>query len=339
MPLIDANVPLQTRHTLATPASARYATTVSALADLQALLQTSVWHDHPHLILGAGSNTLFKGDFPGLVVFNQLYGISVVEESAEHIWVKAGAGENWHKLVQFCIEHNYAGIENLALIPGTVGAAPIQNIGAYGIELESVFHELTAIELKSGNLVTFSHPQCAFGYRDSVFKHALAKQYCITDVTLRLNKNPVYSLDYGQIRETLDALGVTNPTIKAISEAVTMIRRSKLPDPIEYPNAGSFFKNPIIDNQHFSTLQHTYPTMPYYAQANNTTKIPAAWLIEQCGWRGKRCGAVGVHEHQALVIINYEHASGQTVCAVADAIRADVKQKFSIELTPEVSIV
>jgi UDP-N-acetylmuramate dehydrogenase len=339
MPRIEENYPLRQRHSFATEASARFVTTLFKAEDLQALREATPWQNRPHLILGAGSNTLFQKDFPGLIIFNHIRGIDIVNESSEHVWLKVGAGENWHELVQFCISHNYAGIENLSLIPGTVGAAPIQNIGAYGVELESVFHELSAVELASGKQQKFSHTDCDFGYRYSVFKHQLAQQYCITDVTLRLNKNLTYHLDYGQIRETLKEMGVESPSIKSISEAIMTIRRRKLPDPTQLPNAGSFFKNPVIDNEHFAVLLKSYPNIPHYAQENNMSKIPAAWLIEQCGWRGKRCGPVGVHEHQALVIINYDHGTGEEICKLAETIQADVRKKFLIELTPEVSII
>ncbi|MBX9585830.1 MAG: UDP-N-acetylmuramate dehydrogenase [Gammaproteobacteria bacterium] len=338
MPTIENNVPLRDHHTFATDAKARYAANVVHIKDLTALRETPMWHDNPLLILGAGSNTLFQRDFSGLILFNGIQGIELAKESSDHIWLKVGAGENWHELVQFCIAQEYAGIENLSLIPGTVGAAPIQNIGAYGVEFESVFVELTAFDLKSGKTTRFDHSDCAFGYRFSLFKTECANQFYITDVTLRLNKKPQFHLDYGQIRDVLNEMGVTTPSIKTISEAVIKIRRSKLPDPSQLPNAGSFFKNPIITQELFESLLNKHPDIKYYPEKNNMKKIPAAWLIEQCGWRGKRSGRVGVHENQALVIINYDHGSGDDICNLAKAIQADVKNKFSIELTPEVCI-
>lgn len=339
MPTIDENVPLQKHHTLATPAMARFAASLYQVSDIKALRETAVWQEYPRLVLGSGSNTLFQQDFSGLVLFNQIRGITIVKENEKHIWLKVGAGENWHEFVQYCIDHDYAGIENLSLIPGTVGAAPIQNIGAYGVELESVFHELHAVELESATEKTFTHAECNFGYRYSIFKQDLAGQYCITHVTLRLDKTPIFHLDYGQIREVLKDMSVSTPSIRSISEAVMRIRRSKLPDPAVLPNAGSFFKNPVISKTQFESLQKRYPTIPHYPQDNNAVKIPAAWLIEQCGWRGKRCGSVGVHEHQALVLINYDHGTGEEICALAQAIRADIKKAFAIDLIPEVSII
>lgn len=339
MPMINENVSLQKHHTFATLATARFAANLSQISDFKALRETATWQEYPRLVLGSGSNTLFQQDFPGLVLFNQIRGITVVNENEEHIWLKVGAGENWHELVQYCIDHNYAGIENLSLIPGTVGAAPIQNIGAYGVELESVFHELHAVELESAREKTFSHAECDFGYRYSIFKQDLAGHYCITHVTLRLDKTPVFHLDYGQIREVLDDLAIKNPSIRSISEAVMSIRRSKLPDPALLPNAGSFFKNPVISQAQFQSLLKMYPTIPHYPQDNNQVKIPAAWLIEQRGWRGKRCGRVGVHEHQALVLINYDQGTGEEICYLAQTIRSDIKKTFAIDLMPEVSII
>lgn len=340
MAAIEEHYPLRDRHTLATDATARFATILTHPKDIETLRENPIWRNNTRLILGGGSNTLFKGDFEGLVIFNAIRGIEVIRQSDEHTWIKIGAGENWHQLVQYCIEHHYAGIENLSLIPGTVGAAPIQNIGAYGVELESVFEELEAIELSTGKIRRFTHADCDFGYRYSVFKHELAHQYCITHVTLRLNKNPIYQLDYGQIRDVLKEMGdSTPPSLRAVSDAVIKIRQQKLPDPTRLPNAGSFFKNPIIENHQLSGLLKAYPTLPHYPHANNYSKVAAAWLIEQCGWRGKRSGPVGVHEHQALVIINYDHGSGKEICDLADTIQKDVHKKFAINLTPEICIV
>jgi UDP-N-acetylmuramate dehydrogenase len=339
MVTIEENASLRQRHTFATDTKARYAATIAEAADLQYLRQTPIWQDHSRLILGQGSNTLFQDNFPGLVIFNQIQGIDLINESKDHIWLKIGAGENWHQLVQYCLQHNYAGIENLSLIPGTVGAAPIQNIGAYGVELESVFEELSAIELSTGQQKIFKHKDCHFAYRYSIFKGDLANQYCITHVTLRLNKNPIYHIEYGQIRDVLKDMNVRSPSIQSISQAVITIRQSKLPDPTKLPNAGSFFKNPVIDNGLFEVLHNQYPDISHYPQANNQIKIPAAWLIEHCGWRGKRLGPVGVHENQALVIVNYDHGTGKEICELAQAIQSDIKKKFSIEIHPEVCII
>lgn len=338
MPKIEDNVSLQNHHTFATEARARHAASIHCIDDLNTLRKTQIWQENPLLVLGSGSNTLFKNDFSGFVLFNEIRGIEIIKESPDYVWLKIGAGENWHELVQYCIQHDFAGIENLSLIPGTVGAAPIQNIGAYGVELESVFQELSAFDLPSGKLVRFDHSDCNFGYRFSVFKTECAHQFFITTVTLRLNKKPVLHLDYGQIRDVLKEMGVATPSIKNISEAVINIRQSKLPDPHQLPNAGSFFKNPVITNDQFEALLKSFPDIKYYLDKNNMKKIPAAWLIEQCGWRGKRLGPVGVHENQALVIINYDHGSGDDICNLAKAIQADVKMKFGLELIPEVCI-
>ncbi len=336
---IVENFALQPHHTLATPAFARYAARVDSAASLHELMTTPLWQDFPHLILGAGSNTFFRKDYPGIVVRNQIMGVKISREDDQHVLVTAGAGENWHELVEFCVANNFAGIENLALIPGTVGAAPIQNIGAYGVELESVFEQLTAINLRTGEEIIFHHSDCKFQYRHSVFKNTDANYFCIADVTLRLQKIPTLHLDYGQIRSVINETPNTPLTIRSVGEAVMKIRRSKLPDPLQLPNAGSFFKNPLIPINHYTQLITLYPDMPHYPVNDNTVKIPAAWLIEQCGWRGKRQGPVGVHENQALVIINYDHGTGIQICDLASAIQADVQQKFAIQLDMEVRVV
>ncbi|MDQ2994049.1 MAG: UDP-N-acetylmuramate dehydrogenase [Pseudomonadota bacterium] len=336
---ITEYVNLQAYHTLATPAVARFVVVIDSHARLMTLMRTPLWQQYPHLILGAGSNTFFRNDYPGIVVHNEIKGVQIVQEDAEYVWLGVGAGENWHQLVEYCVAQNYAGIENLALIPGTVGAAPIQNIGAYGVELESVFDQLTAINLQTGEEEIFKHADCDFAYRHSVFKTAAAKHFCITHVTLRLSKTPVLHLDYGQIRSVIDAMPNALLNIQTVSAAVMSIRRSKLPDPTKLPNAGSFFKNPIISKLQFQQLETQFPTLPHYPVDDANVKIPAAWLIEQCGWRGKRQGPIGVHEHQALVIINYDHGNGEQICQLAENIKNDVRSKFNIELEMEVRVV
>lgn len=336
---IIKNFALQPCHTLATPSFARFGVAIDSASQLLQLMKTEVWQQNPRFILGAGSNTFFRDNYPGIVVRNQMMGVQITDENDEHIWIKAGAGENWHQFVEFCIANHFAGIENLALIPGTVGAAPIQNIGAYGVELQSVFDHLTAINLQTGEEKIFQHADCDFQYRHSVFKTPAANQYCITSVTLRLDKIANLHLDYGQIREVIEAQPNAQLTIRTVSEAVIRIRRSKLPDPHTLPNAGSFFKNPVIAKQQFTQLLADYPTLPHYPAGDDWVKIPAGWLIEQCGWRGKRQGPVGVHEAQALVIINYDHADGQQILALAETIQHDVYKKFSITLEMEVRAV
>jgi UDP-N-acetylmuramate dehydrogenase len=336
---IQQDVSLQPYNTLNVAAMARYFSRVESKAELQTLLTSPQWQDKITLILGGGSNILLTQDIEGLVIKINIMGIEKIKEDNQHVWLQVGAGENWHQLVLYCIEHGFAGIENLSLIPGTVGAAPMQNIGAYGVELQSVFDHLNAINRHSGEIETFYNKQCEFGYRSSVFKHALKNKYIITDVTLKLNKTPQFHTSYGAVQQTLNDMGIKELSLKAVSDAVIKIRQQKLPDPAALPNAGSFFKNPIISHQAFSTLQQQYLDMPHYPASNNQIKIPAAWLIEQCGFKGKRLNGVGVHEHQALVLINYNQSPGIKIKNLADEIQQSVNKKFAIELVPEVNII
>ncbi len=295
------------------------------------------------LILGGGSNVLFTQDFDGLVLKNSLKGIEIVKEVGDKVFIKAASGENWHQFVLWCIEKNFAGIENLSLIPGCVGAAPMQNIGAYGVELKDVFHELEAIEIATGTTKIFSNDVCRFGYRESVFKKELKNQFIITSVTFQLHNLNVsdlyiYHVDYGDIKAELAENSVFDLNIKAVSDAIIKIRSSKLPDPKELGNSGSFFKNPVISNEQFALLQQAYPLMPSYNAGEGKTKVPAGWLIEQCGWKGKRVGNTGAHAKQALVLVNYGNATGSEVKELATAIQQSVKEKFGIEIEAEVNV-
>ncbi|HAA21020.1 MAG TPA: UDP-N-acetylenolpyruvoylglucosamine reductase, partial [Cytophagales bacterium] len=272
------NVSLKSYHTFGLSATARYGLEITQPHHLQELMDLPQWNDERRLILGGGSNVLFTQDFGGLVLFNRLGGIQRIDEDAEHIWLRVGAGENWHAFVQYCIRNGYAGIENLSLIPGTVGAAPMQNIGAYGVEQEEVFDCLEAIDMETGHTKLFTHAECQFGYRESYFKHAGKGRYLITGVTYRLNKSPNFRTDYGAIRDTLKERNVTELTLKAVSEAVIHIRQSKLPDPAQIGNAGSFFKNPTISQVAFDALRAQYPKVPGYSQPDNQVKVPAGGL-------------------------------------------------------------
>ncbi|MES1226868.1 MAG: UDP-N-acetylmuramate dehydrogenase, partial [Bacteroidota bacterium] len=260
------------------------------------------------LILGGGSNLLLTRNFDGIVLKNNLAGIQAVKETDEHVYVKSEAGEVWHNFVLYCIAHNYAGIENLSLIPGCVGASPMQNIGAYGVEIKDVFHELEAIQLSDGTLKKFSASECGFGYRESVFKHQFKNQFIITSVTFRLNKIPKFNTSYGAIEKELEAMQVKEISIAAISKAVCNIRSSKLPNPAEIGNAGSFFKNPVVETGKFEMLKKEFPEIVGYKNSETETKLAAGWLIEQCGWKGYRKGDAGVHKNQALVLVNYKNA-------------------------------
>ncbi len=307
---------------------------VKQLQDLLGHIQNS-----PLLILGGGSNLLLTQDFNGYVLKNELKGISIVNEDPDYLSVEVQAGENWHEFVLHCIEQGWAGVENLSLIPGTVGAAPMQNIGAYGIEIKDVFESLTAVEISSGDIHTFNAEACQFGYRESVFKKSLKGKYIITSVTFKLNKEAEINVSYGAIQETLNDMGVTEPSIKAVSDAVIKIRQSKLPDPAKIGNAGSFFKNPEVEKIDFEGLKAEFPGIPGYQLPQDKMKIPAAWLIEQAGWKGKTFGEIGVHKNQPLVLVNYGNGKGVDLKDLAFKIRASVLEKFGIELTPEVNII
>ncbi len=294
----------------------------------------------PIFILGGGSNVLFVHDFQGLIIHNQIEGIAVVKQENDKALVEIGGGVNWHQLVLWCLDHGLGGIENLSLIPGTVGAAPIQNIGAYGVELQDVFFELEAMELSTGKLHRFNKKECQFGYRNSIFKQNLKGEMLITRVWLELTlANHQINTAYGAIRSTLAEKGISEPSIRDVSNAVIQIRTEKLPDPKEIGNAGSFFKNPEIPQSQFDTLQDQFSNIVHYPGSEGLIKVPAGWLIEQCGWKGKRVGNTGTYQHQALVLVNHGGASGQEIWDLAQQIIHSVKEKFGIELSPEVNVV
>ncbi len=292
------------------------------------------------LILGQGSNVLFLNDFNGIVLLNEIKGKEIIDENENEIRIKINGGENWHQLVMWAVENNYGGIENLALIPGKVGTAPMQNIGAYGVEIKDVLEEVHTINMKTCEPKIFTNKDCNFGYRHSVFKLPENKgKYFISAVVLKLSKkNHQLKTDYGAIQKVLQEKNIQSPTIKDIAEAVMKIRRSKLPDPNLIGNAGSFFKNPIVDKIVFDKLISEHPKMPYY-QIDDKYKIPAGWLIEQAGFKGKRFGDVGVHKNQALVIVNYGKATGMEIKNLADIIMNEVEKKFYIKLQPEVNYI
>lgn len=332
-------ISLQTHHTFSTPAIARWFTSFSSIAECQQLIATDIWQENQHIVLGEGSNTLFTDDYPGLVAIDKIQGISITQEDEDCVTLTIGGGTNWNQLVNYCVDKNLCGIENLSLIPGTVGAAPIQNIGAYGTELSDVFIELTALSAKDGTPSIFSKTDCQFGYRNSIFKNVLKNKFIICDVTLKLSKKINLNLDYDRIKPTLEKMNIKNPTLKDVRDAVTIIRNSKLPNPEKIPNAGSFFKNPIINKNDFEKFLHAFPDAPYYETENSAYKIPAAWLIEECGWKGKMLDdTVGVYENHSLVLINPGKVSGNHVLELANRIHLDVFQKFNISLEPEINI-
>ncbi len=336
---VQTNVSLKPYNTFGLEATAKYFVEVSGIEQLHAILNDPAYQQTERLILGGGSNLLLTQDFDGIVIKIAIKGIEKIKEDKEHIWLKAGAGEVWHDLVMYCVNNKYAGVENLSLIPGTVGAAPMQNIGAYGVEIKEVFESLEAIEIKTGNIKTFTKEECRFGYRESIFKHEAKGRYVIVNVSFKLNKTPVFQVAYGAIQETLAAMKVETLSIKAISEAVISIRQSKLPNPAEIGNAGSFFKNPEIPKVQFDLLKERFPSIPSYPVNENTVKVPAGWLIEQAGWKGQRFGDVGVHTKQALVLVNYGGGKGNEIKELSQKIQQSVLEQFGIQLQAEVNFV
>jgi len=289
-------------------------------------------------VLGGGSNVLLTHTLHGIVLHNKIKGIEKEKEDDDHVWVRVGAGEVWHDFVMYAIANHWAGVENLALIPGTVGAAPIQNIGAYGVEAKEVIDHVTAWHWEMQQEVPYQNAECAFGYRDSIFKHQLKDKVFITSVTFRLNKKPNFNTSYGAIEQELQKMDIQEISIAAIADAVIAIRSSKLPNPREIGNAGSFFKNPTIPIEQYDILKESFPAIPSYPVSATTVKVPAGWLIEQCGWKGFRAGDVGVHEKQALVLVNYGGATGGAVWDLSDNVVKTVHDKYGIELEREVQV-
>lgn len=290
------------------------------------------------LILGGGSNLLFTQNYEGCVLINKIQGLSIIKEDKNALIIGVGGGMVWHELVLYCIAQNWGGMENLSLIPGTVGAAPIQNIGAYGVELKDIFHSLEAIDLKTGEKRTFLREECKFGYRESIFKNEFNGKYFISKVYFSLQKEHKLNFSYGDIKSELAKLPNTNYTIKNVSDAVIAIRSSKLPDPKDIGNCGSFFKNPTIPLTQYDELKEKYPEIPHYPAGENKVKVPAAWLIQQCGWKGKRFGNYGVHERQALVLVNYGGANGNDIFQLSEDIMQSVSLHFGISLEREVNV-
>lgn len=335
MPLFLPHFNLQKFNTLAVPALAQYFVSVKTDDELREALAFARTENLPLLLLGGGSNIVLRADFPGLVVQIKFQGKEVVNENDEFVWLKVAAGENWHQLVEYSLDNALYGLENLSLIPGSVGAAPIQNIGAYGVEIKDWVAELSALNIRSGLSVTFTNESCQFGYRDSIFKQSLKDQYVITSVTFRLRKQPQLNLTYPALKAALDHIAEGEITPQQVSAAVIDIRQTKLPDPTLIPNVGSFFKNPVIDQQQFEVLQAENPAIVSYPAAANQVKLAAGWLIDQAGWRGREIGGAMVHEQQALVLTNPGKLSGQVVLELADLIKQSVLEQFGVSLEME----
>lgn len=335
--VMQHNISLKDYNTFGIEARAEHFRLAASIEDILELLEDRSVKPHKLFILGGGSNILLTQNVTGIVIKNEIPGIEVVAEDDDHIYVRAGAGINWHSFVLYCLENNYAGVENLALIPGSVGASPMQNIGAYGVELKDVFHSLEAIHIEDKQVCTFNKEQCKFGYRDSVFKQEHKNQFIIASVTFVLSKHPIFHTAYGTLHQELD-MANAELSIQAIAEAVMRIRRSKLPDPKVIGNAGSFFKNPTIREEHFKDLQKLFPELNGH-RSGNGYKLAAAWLIEQCGWKGYRKGDAGCHAKQALVLVNYDNASGGEILDLSNSIIESVDKKFNIKLEREVNII
>lgn len=329
------NISLKPYNTFRIEATARYFSTFSSIEELENLPLVN----SRLLVLGGGSNILLTQDFDGLVLYNRTMGIEEVHEDERYIFARVGAGENWHEFVRYCIDKGWGGLENLSLIPGSVGAAPIQNIGAYGVELEQCFWDLEAFDIHQNKLVTFTRSDCEFGYRDSIFKKRFKDKFIILNVTLRLDKKPVFHTSYGVITEELNRMGVQELSVKAISNAVINIRRSKLPDPALIGNAGSFFKNPTVTGEKYIELQKKFPDIVGYKNLEGSVKLAAGWMIENCGWKGYREGDAGCHAKQALVLVNYGKATGQQLFDLSEKILLSVKNKFEVELEREVNLI
>jgi UDP-N-acetylmuramate dehydrogenase len=336
---VQENCSLKRYNTFGVEAKARYFIAAHSEEELRAALLLAEFAGLPRLILGGGSNVLLTRDFPGAVIHIALTGKRVIGRDEAAAYACAAAGENWHEFVLWTLSQGLAGLENLSLIPGTVGASPMQNVGAYGVEMKDLFHELTAIDIATGQARRFDRAACAFAYRDSVFKRELKGRFAITQVTFRLPHAARLHTEYGELRAELARLGAIAPSAHDVSEAVCNIRRRKLPDPTEIGNAGSFFKNPVVNRATFERLHVAHPQMPHYPAPLGQAKLAAGWLIEQTGWKGKPLARAGVHEKHALVLVNRGGASGAEILALARAIQGSVEERFGIRLEPEPVIV
>jgi UDP-N-acetylmuramate dehydrogenase len=339
---IFENSSLKTHTSFGIHATTRYLASFEDTESLEELLyavQQSPVSEQSTLVLGGGSNILFTQNWKGWVLKNEITGISEQHEDADYVYVKAGAGENWHRFTQYCIQKGWAGLENLSLIPGNVGASPMQNIGAYGVELSDVFWDLEAWHKQEKIVQTFTNNDCEFGYRESIFKNRYRDQFIILSVTFRLRKKPVFHIQYGAIQQELEKMGVNEISIERVAQAVMNIRKSKLPDPQVIGNAGSFFKNPVVPTEKFKFLKEKFPDLVGHPADENKVKLAAGWLIESCGWKGYRKGDAGCHEKQALVLVNYGNASGAEIYDLSKEILESVKFKFGVLLEREVNII
>ena len=338
MSQIEQNKSLKNYNTFGLDVKADFFTSVHSIDELITVWKDDRFSQTQKMFLGGGSNVLLTKDFQGLIIHNCLKGIEVVNRDENFVFVKAASGEGWHDFVLYCIDNGFGGVENMSLIPGSVGAGPMQNIGAYGVEMKDVFYELEALNLSTLQIEKFTNADCKFGYRESVFKNEKKNQFFIASVTFRLNLHPTVNTTYGAIQQQLQTMNVENPTIKNVSDAVIAIRSSKLPNPAVLGNSGSFFKNPEVSSNEYERLKNEFPNVVAYP-TNSGYKLAAGWLIEQCGWKGKIVGNCGSHKDQALVLVNYGNATGDEIYQLALSIQQSVLDKFNVRITPEVNIV
>lgn len=333
---IEENISLKNYNTFGIDVTAKRFISIDSVYQLQELLKV----EKDIFLISGGSNMLLTKDIEKLVVHIDIKGVSIDHENENEVFLTVNAGENWHEFVLWCVDNNYGGLENLSLIPGNVGTCPIQNIGAYGVEVKDTITKVETLHIETGKLVQFSNEECKFGYRNSIFKNEVKGNYIITSVSFKLTKqNHNFNTSYGAIETELTLKNIAKPNLKNISDAVIAIRKSKLPDPKEIGNSGSFFKNPVITKAHFLTLQKTYPEIPSYIVSENQVKVPAGWLIEKAGFKGKRFGDFGVHKKQALVLVNYNNATGKDIYNLAETIQKEIKSKFEIKLEIEVNVI
>lgn len=335
---IKNNISLKEYNTFGVDVKAKFLTFLEKEVEIKEVFDSQEFKNNSHIFLGGGSNVLFVNDFDGIVVVNKLKGVEILREDEENVWLKIASGEDWHDVVLFTVEKKYWGIENLSLIPGTVGAAPIQNIGAYGVEIKDIIDDVFAFNIETSEKKIFSKDECKFGYRESVFKNELKDKYFISAIVLKLSKLPKVNLTYKILNEYLEKNNIEKNNIKNISDAVIEIRKSKIPDPKVIGSAGSFFKNVFVEKDILKKLLDKFPELPYFEEGD-VYKIPTGWLIESCEWKGRVVGNVGVYEHQALVVVNHGGATGVEIKNLVDKIIDSVEQKFSLTLVPEVNII
>lgn len=338
MKAVLENASLKNYNTFGIDAKARFLIHITSADQLKQIINDRTLLNQKILVLGGGSNVLFTNDFDGYILINEIKGKEKINENKNFFFIQVAGGENWSEFVDYCVDRNWYGLENLSLIPGKVGAAPVQNIGAYGVEQRELMVSLQAMNLKTGKISDFKNKNCEFGYRSSIFKTKEKGNWFILNVTYQLKKTPAFNLEYGPLKAAFENESPHDTSLKDISETVKSIRMSKLPNPAITGNAGSFFKNPVVSKEKFESIKSEFPDMPFYEMEGNVIKIPAGWLIESCGWKGKTIGQAGVHEKQALVLINKGKATGTEILHLAKNIQADVLKNFNIELEPEVLI-